>query len=167
MVRFSFSVYWIFKYPLHFSLTNPNCINNRWLAYWTDTDSEPLPPGEEGKSDGFYIGIYAAIGAANAFFVLARAISFAVASINSAKAVHNRLLTNILRVPMSFYDTTPVGRILNRFSKDLYTVDQMLPRTISMFVVILFSCFSILIVIGIITPFFFTAVIPLSKFFLF
>ena len=65
---------------------------------------------------------------------------------------------------MSFFDTTPAGRILNRFSKDQYAVDQSLPRTISMFVVILFAAVSILLVIGVVTPFFLTAVIPLSKF---
>jgi len=64
--------------------------------------------------------------------------------------------------PMSFFDTTPAGRILNRFSKDQYAVDQSLPRTISMFVVILFAAVSILLVIGVVTPFFLTAVIPLT-----
>lgn len=124
-----------------------------WLSWWSDN------PGE---SDGFYIGIYAGIGGANAFFVLSRALLFAFASLNSAKKIHERLLHNILHTPMSFFDTTPAGRILNRFSKDQYAIDQNLPRTLSMFIVILFASCSILLVIGFVTPFFLTAVIPLS-----
>jgi len=124
-----------------------------WLSWWSDNP---------GYSNGFYIGIYAAIGTANALFVLSRALLFAYASLNSAKKLHEELLENILHTPMSFFDTTPAGRILNRFSKDQYAVDQSLPRTISMFIVILFAAVSILLVIGVVTPFFLTAVIPLS-----
>lgn len=42
----------------------------------------------------------------------------------SAKVMHNLLLHNILRVPLSFMDTTPIGRILSRFSKDVDAVDN-------------------------------------------
>jgi len=63
---------------------------------------------------------------------------------------------------MSFFDTTPVGRILNRFSKDQYVIDQTLPRTVTMFTVIAFASVLILVVIGSVTPFFLTAVIPLA-----
>jgi len=82
--------------------------------------------------------------------------------LNSAKKIHEKLLKNILHTPMSFFDTTPVGRILNRFSKDQYAIDQNLPRTLTMFIVILFASCSILLVIGFVTPFFLTAVIPLT-----
>lgn len=42
----------------------------------------------------------------------------------SAKVMHNLLLHNILRVPLSFMDTTPIGRILSRFSKDVDVLDN-------------------------------------------
>jgi ABC-type multidrug transport system fused ATPase/permease subunit len=128
------------------------------LSWWSDNP---------GKTDGFYIGIYCAIGVTNAVFVLARALLFAFASINSAKKIHDKLLDNVLHVPMSFFDTTPAGRILNRFSKDLYTLDQTLPRTVSMFIIILFASVSILLVIGAVTPFFLTAIIPLAWLYLY
>ena len=38
----------------------------------------------------------------------------AVASVRGAKLLHNRMLSNVLRCPMAFFDTTPIGRILNR-----------------------------------------------------
>lgn len=48
--------------------------------------------------------------------------------IQGAKKLHEMLLRNIMRVPQAFFDTSPLGRILNRFSKDLDAVDVMLPE---------------------------------------
>jgi len=41
------------------------------------------------------------------------------------------LLENVLRAPMTMFDTTPVGRILSRFSKDVESVDQKMPQVIN------------------------------------
>jgi ABC-type multidrug transport system fused ATPase/permease subunit len=43
--------------------------------------------------------------------------------LNAASKLHGTMLERILRSPMSFFDTTPLGRILNRFSKDIDIVD--------------------------------------------
>lgn len=47
----------------------------------------------------------------------------------AATLLHLVLLDNLMRAPLSFYDVTPVGRLLSRFSKDIETVDDTLPRT--------------------------------------
>jgi ATP-binding cassette subfamily C (CFTR/MRP) protein 4 len=48
--------------------------------------------------------------------------------------MHDNMFTKVLRTPMIFFDTNPVGRVLNRFSKDIGLVDELLPDT-SMFVI--------------------------------
>jgi ABC-type multidrug transport system fused ATPase/permease subunit len=50
--------------------------------------------------------------------VLLKGIVLAYGSLNAAEAFHERVLKTVLYAPMSFFDTTPIGRILNRFSKD-------------------------------------------------
>ena len=65
-------------------------------------------------------------GAAQAILGTCANFCLAVAGIYASRLIHNRLLVNILRLPMSFFDTTPSGRILNRFSKDVYTIDSLL-----------------------------------------
>ena len=132
---------------------------SRWVSWWTDNTNAA---GEFLHSNLFYLGIYTLIGVANAAASLARGLLTAVAGINSARSLHDELLTNLLRVPMSFFDTTPVGRILNRFSKDQYVIDEALPRTLSMFITMLFAAASVLVVIGIVTPFFLAALLPLG-----
>ena len=77
------------------------------------------------------------------------------------------MLKNILRSPMSFFDTTPLGRVLNRFSKDIYTIDEVIPRSIRSFLYTSLRVVSTLIVIVIATPTFTIVIIPLAIFYLF
>jgi len=67
----------------------------------------------------------------------------------------------------AFYDTTPLGRILNRFSKDIYTIDEQLPATIRMYVGSLTKVCGVLLYIVIVTPFFIFSLIPIAIFYYF
>lgn len=53
--------------------------------------------------------------------------------------MQSNLLSNVLRWPMELFDTTPVGRILNRFSKDVDTVDNVLPHVIRSWLMMFFA----------------------------
>ena len=65
----------------------------------------------------------------------------------AARKLHWILLTGILRAPMSFFDTTPVGRIINRFSKDIDSVDSTLPEIISHLLAALITVFATLVIL--------------------
>lgn len=52
-------------------------------------------------------------------------------AVNCAKHLHNSMLGGILKAPVLFFDTNPAGRILNRFSKDIEYIDEILPQTFS------------------------------------
>lgn len=51
-------------------------------------------------------------------------------SIHSSRILHKLLLERIMRSPMQFFDTTPLGRVVNRFAKDIDTVDSNIPHSI-------------------------------------
>ena len=94
--------------------------------------------------------------------VLFSAFSLALGGIIASQLIHKRLLVNILRLPMSFFDTTPSGRILNRFSKDIYTIDELIPRSVNFFVSTSFTVISTIFVISFATPYFMVVIIPLA-----
>ena len=98
-------------------------------------------------------------------FVFFSTFSLAIAGVYASRSLHSRMLKNILRSPMSFFDTTPLGRVLNRFSKDIYTIDEVIPTTISQFLYTLFVVLSTLLVIIIVTPTFAIVILPLGIFY--
>lgn len=67
------------------------------------------------------------------FTTFVATLSLFVGTLDAARYIHNSLLTNVLRSPMEFFDQTPIGRIINRFSKDVQAVDSDLPATLRAF----------------------------------
>lgn len=73
------------------------------------------------------ITVYIAIGCGGTVFLLFRTIFVVVLGLQSSKSLFTQLLTSLFRAPMSFFDSTPVGRILTRVSSDLSIVDLDVP----------------------------------------
>ncbi|KAJ2887652.1 Transporter of the ATP-binding cassette (ABC) [Coemansia asiatica] len=100
----------------------------------------------------YFIGVYVAIALASVFVISGRSLLQFWGSLKASKYMHERLLHTVLRAPVRFFDTTPVGRLINRFSKDMETIDQALNSSLAIFLTELIASFAILIVIAVITP---------------
>ncbi|XP_038183156.1 ATP-binding cassette sub-family C member 2 [Arvicola amphibius] len=148
---------------LGFALYSVSSIgSNLWLSAWT-SDSQHFNGSNYPTSQrDMRIGVFAALGMAQGIFVLAATLWSVFACNKSSKILHKQLLTNILRAPMSFFDTTPTGRIVNRFAGDISTVDDMLPQTLRSWVMCLFGIISTLVMICMATPIFAVVIIPLG-----
>jgi len=85
--------------------------------------------------------------------------------LRSATILHASILKSGLRAPMSFFDSTPIGRIINRFSKDIDVVDNQLPRTLHQWIVCALSILETVVVISCSTPMFLVVVLPMSVFY--
>ena len=72
------------------------------------------------------------------------------------------MLNTVLDLPQSFFDTTPLGRVINRFSKDVYMIDEQIPRSFLMFFRTLFSVIAILGVNAVGNPYYLVAAVPLG-----
>lgn len=93
--------------------------------------------------------------------------TLAMGNIGAARKLHHNLLLNKLHSPQSFYDTTPIGRIINRFSKDIYVIDEALPSTVLMLLGTVFVSLSTMIVIISSTPIFLVVILPLAFIYVF
>lgn len=90
-------------------------------------------------STTYYLIVYCALAGANSLFTLARAFLFAYGGLRAAKRLHDTLLQVVIRAKTYFFDITPVGRILNRFSSDIYTIDDSLPFILNILLAQFFS----------------------------
>ncbi|OMO74143.1 hypothetical protein COLO4_26706 [Corchorus olitorius] len=97
--------------------------NDLWLSYWVDTTGS----SQAKYSTSFYLLVLCIFCIINSSLTLVRSFSFAFGGLQAAVQVHNTLLSKLINAPIQFFDQTPGGRILNRFSSDLYTIDDSLP----------------------------------------
>ena len=88
-------------------------------------------------------------------------IFFAFGGLRAAIVQHRDLLASVLRAPMSWFDTTPVGRVLNRFSGDVNIIDERIPDIMNSYLDCAFQVLSVVVVICIVTPWFIVMLPPL------
>ncbi len=130
-----------------------------WLKNWAERNGAAGGNPDVAK----YLGVYFAFGVGSAALTVVQTlILWIFCSIEASRKLHERMATAIFRAPMSFFDTTPAGRILNRFSSDIYRLDEILARTFNMLFVNLSRSAFTLIVISVGTPAFVSLIIPLS-----
>uniref|UniRef100_A0A670ZRM8 ATP binding cassette subfamily C member 2 n=1 Tax=Pseudonaja textilis TaxID=8673 RepID=A0A670ZRM8_PSETE len=122
---------------------------NLWLSDWTNDalhyQNETYPVTRDVR-----VGIYGTLGL---FLLIATGLT-SFGAIRASRVMHEQLLSNILRVPMSFFDSTPTGRIMNRFAKDIFTVDETIPISLRSWMSCFFMILSTLVIICIATPYF-------------
>ncbi|KAG3289518.1 ATP binding cassette subfamily C member 10 [Ictidomys tridecemlineatus] len=124
----------------------------------------PLPKAApNGSSDvRFYLTVYATIAGVNSLCTLLRAVLFAAGTLQAAATLHHRLLHRVLMAPVTFFDSTPNGRILNRFSSDVACADDSLPFLLNILLANAAGLLGLLAVLGFGLPWLLLLLPPLS-----
>ncbi|ESK89717.1 abc transporter [Moniliophthora roreri MCA 2997] len=104
------------------------------------------------------MAIYAILGFAQAFGLFSMGAVFALFTFNASRTLHRNALTRIMHAPVSFFDTTPLGRIMNRFSKDIDTLDNIVGEAMRQFLGTMVQVIGSIILVSIIIPWFLIAV---------
>ncbi|KDQ57208.1 hypothetical protein JAAARDRAFT_35814 [Jaapia argillacea MUCL 33604] len=125
-------------------------LSSYWLVWWQDMAFH--------RPQGFYMGIYAMLGVSQAIVFFIMGSTFSYLTYFASKSLHRSAIRRVMYAPMSFFETTPLGRIMNRFSKDIDTIDNMLGDSLRMFMNTFSSIIGAIILISIILPYFLVAV---------
>lgn len=134
------------------------------LGEWTTvTSKQNLTAVQRQKTTSVYFWEYGTLGIIQSLFYLVGYFILAIASLRAAKLLHNNMLQRILKAPMSFFNVTLLGRVTNRFSSDVESVDKKIPGQVGDFLVHLFKILGIILAISIATNIYFLVfIVPLS-----
>uniref|UniRef100_A0A9L0RT34 ATP binding cassette subfamily C member 8 n=1 Tax=Equus caballus TaxID=9796 RepID=A0A9L0RT34_HORSE len=140
-----------------------------WLAKWTDS-ALTLSPTTRNCSlsqdcsldQTVYAMVFTVLCSLGIVLCLVTSVTVEWTGLKVAKRLHRSLLNRIILAPMRFFETTPLGSILNRFSSDCNTIDQHIPSTLECLSRSTLLCVSALAVISYVTPVFLVALLPLA-----
>ncbi|KAM7378480.1 hypothetical protein PAMA_013404 [Pampus argenteus] len=161
-----------------------------WLASWTSSKTNQstsegdmingtrqsegigsnatLPAaGPSGAMDSYYLPVFIVLCVAGITLCLITSLTVEFLGLSAATNLHHNLLNKIIHAPIRFFDITPLGQILNRFSADTNIIDQHIPPTLESLTRSTLLCLSAIGVISSISPVFMIALIPLAVAFYF
>ena len=138
---------------------NINHMINKLYSMSSNVISEAMGPKH---STRYYLSIYFLIGLFEAIAGCTRTFCNFLAGINASRRIFRRLLDKVLHSKLRFFDSTPIGRIMNRFSKDMEAIDQDLAPYMNGSFYSLVECIAIIILITFITPQFISVAIMIS-----
>ncbi|XP_058993540.1 ATP-binding cassette sub-family C member 8 isoform X8 [Mustela lutreola] len=140
-----------------------------WLAKWTDSALTLSPVAgncslsqECALDQTVYAMVFTVLCSLGIVLCLVTSVTVEWTGLKVAKSLHRSLLNRIILAPMRFFETTPLGSILNRFSADCNTIDQHIPSTLECLSRSTLLCVSALAVISYVTPVFLVALLPLA-----
>ncbi|KAG5279356.1 hypothetical protein AALO_G00076900 [Alosa alosa] len=136
---------------------------NYWLSVWAD---DPIINGTQHDTD-LKLGVFGALGFAHGTAIFGTTVAISLGGIIAARHLHLDLLNNVLRSPMSFFECTPSGNLLNRFSKEIDAIDCMIPDGLRMMLGYVFKLLEVCIIVLMATPFAGVILLPLALFYVF
>ncbi|KAA3460971.1 ABC transporter C family member 12-like isoform X2 [Gossypium australe] len=142
-------------FAFYFSTEVLRILSSMWLRFWTDRSASKSYKPE------FYILIYALLGFSQVTVTLTNSFWLITSSLGAARRLHDMMLNSILRAPMLFFQTNPIGRVINRFSRDLGDIDCDVATSMDTFMNQLWQLLSTFTLISIVSIFSFWAIMPL------
>ncbi|XP_070703342.1 multidrug resistance-associated protein 1 [Pempheris klunzingeri] len=122
--------------------------SNYWLSLWTD---DPVVNGTQ-PNRLMRLGVYGSLGLSQGVAVFGYSLSMSIGGILASRCLHQSLLYDVLRSPMSFFERTPSGNLVNRFAKEMDTIDSVIPSIIKMFMGSMFNVLGSCVIILTATP---------------
>nr|XP_035980220.1 multidrug resistance-associated protein 9 isoform X2 [Halichoerus grypus] len=154
----------LFAVSLFLLMIGSSAFSNWWLGLWLDKGSQMTcgPQGNESACEmgavladtgqRVYQWVYAGSMVSVLTFSVIKGFTFTKTTLMASSSLHDRVFDKILKSPMSFFDTTPTGRLMNRFSKDMDELDVRLPFHAENFLQQFFMVLFILVILAAVFP---------------
>ncbi|NWS41739.1 ABCC9 protein, partial [Probosciger aterrimus] len=136
-----------------------------WLATWTSMDNANEvrnAADDESTNKTYHVAVFSILSGAGIVLCLITSLTVEWMGLTAAKNLHHNLLNKIILGPIRFFDMTPLGLILNRFSADTNIIDQHIPPTLESLTRSTLLCLSAIGMISYATPWFLVALVPLG-----
>ncbi|KAJ8374071.1 hypothetical protein SKAU_G00046510 [Synaphobranchus kaupii] len=132
-----------------------------WLADWTSKSTNGTVSSAQDEEHRSYVPVFSILCGAGIALCLITSLTVELMGLSAATSLHHNLLNKIIHAPLRFFDVTPLGQILNRFSADTNIIDQHIPPTLESLTRSTLLCLSAIGVIAFVTPTFLIALVPL------
>uniref|UniRef100_A0A8C6XMK2 ABC-type glutathione-S-conjugate transporter n=1 Tax=Naja naja TaxID=35670 RepID=A0A8C6XMK2_NAJNA len=129
-----------------------------WLTLWAN---DPVSNGTQPHTQ-LRVGVFFLLGVTQAIGKFGSVAAVFLAGIMASHKLFQQLLLDVLRSPITFFEQTPSGNLLNRFSKEMDAIDSIIPDKLKSLLGFLFNLLEIYVVIVVATPMVLVAVLPLS-----
>ncbi|XP_076852199.1 multidrug resistance-associated protein 1-like isoform X2 [Brachyhypopomus gauderio] len=136
---------------------------NYWLRVWAD---DPIVNGTQVDAD-VKLAVFCALGFAQGVAIFGSTVAISLGGIIASRYLHLDLLNNVLRSPMHFFESTPSGNLLNRFSKEIDAIDCMIPEGFKMMLGYVFKMLEVAVIVLMASPFAGLVILPLILFYTF
>ncbi|CAN7943627.1 unnamed protein product [Ixodes pacificus] len=139
--------------------SSPQMLSSLWISSWSE---DPASGGDFSSTAqrNWRLAVYAFFGVCQGLAIWAGSLILGFRALNASKSLHESILYRVVRAPMWFFDTTPLGRILNRFTKDLDQADYYLPMVMDAMLEHLTDVIGVAVLITIYVPLFMLAILP-------
>ncbi|XP_032125549.1 multidrug resistance-associated protein 6 isoform X2 [Sapajus apella] len=128
-----------------------------WLSLWAD---DPIVGGQQTQA-ALRGGIFGLLGCLQAIGLFASMAAVLLGGVRASRLLFQRLLWDVVRSPISFFERTPIGNLLNRFSKETDTVDVDIPDKLRSLLMYAFGLLEVSLVVAVTTPLAIVAILPL------
>ncbi|XP_076227007.1 multidrug-Resistance like Protein 1 isoform X2 [Nomia melanderi] len=141
--------------------------SNSWLSVWSNDNLTDYNNTFNRAKQDMYLGVYGGLGLGQAMASFFCDLAPQLGCWLAARQMHIVMLRAVMRSPLTFFDTTPTGRIISRFAKDVDILDTSLPQQISDSIYCLFEVVATLVVISFSTPVFTAVIVPIGAIYYF
>ncbi|POI35375.1 hypothetical protein CIB84_000872, partial [Bambusicola thoracicus] len=132
-----------------------------WLSVWTE---DPVHNGTQQYTE-LRVGVFGALGVIQAVVRFVSTAAVFLGGVLASRKLFLQLLWNVARSPTVFFEETPIGNLLNRFSKEMDAIDSIIPDKLKSLLGFLFNLLEIYLVIVVVTPKAAMAIVPLTAFY--